>query len=203
MDEENKGESSSELKLSNEDSETNEAQLSNEEISTPPLVSSESDTTSSQINPTRKASSSSIGESSKIQGDKETSPHGRYVKANRLLGSGAYKDVFQAHDTHEGTFVAWNVVKLNRIPPNERKRIRNEVKLLKALNHPHIIKYLSSWVNREKEEVVFVTEIMSSGALKEYLSRNLIISWGVAKRWCKEILSGLGFYFFLLFLCSS
>lgn len=75
---------------------------------------------------------------------------------------------WRAYDTIEGIEVAWNVIKLSRVPPNERKRIKTEVKLLKDLEHPNVIKYHNSWVNREREEIVFVTEIMSSGSLKEY-----------------------------------
>lgn len=48
---------------------------------------------------------------------KETSPQGRYVKLDDRLGSGAYKDVYRAYDTNEGIMVAWNVVKLARVPP--------------------------------------------------------------------------------------
>jgi WNK lysine deficient protein kinase len=65
--------------------------------------------------------------------------------------------------------VAWNVVKLNRIPKNERKRIKTEVKILKDIDHKNIIKYYSSWVDREKEQIIFITEIMSHGSLKEYV----------------------------------
>ena len=68
----------------------------------------------------------------------------------------------------EGIEVAWNVVKLSRIPPGERKRIKTEVKLLKDIEHKNIIKYHNSWVDRERQQIVFITEIMSSGSLKEY-----------------------------------
>ncbi len=77
---------------------------------------------------------------------------------------------WRAYDTLEGIEVAWNVVKLSRIPPGERKRIKTEVKLLKDIEHKNIIKYHNSWVDREKQQIVFITEIMSSGSLKE-LSR--------------------------------
>lgn len=98
----------------------------------------------------------------------ETSPNGqRYVKLNVLLGSGAYKDVWRAYDTREGIEVAWNVIKLKRIPVNDRKRVKNEVLLLKEIEHKNIIKYHSSWIDREKQCVIFITEIMSSGSLKE------------------------------------
>lgn len=39
--------------------------------------------------------------------------------------------------------------------------------LLKDIDHKNIIKYYSSWVDREKEQIIFITEIMSHGSLKE------------------------------------
>lgn len=77
---------------------------------------------------------------------------------------------WRAYDTHEGIEVAWNVVKLNRVPPSERKRIKTEIILLKDIEHPNVIKYHNSWVNREREEIIFITEIMSSGSLKELVN---------------------------------
>ena len=74
---------------------------------------------------------------------------------------------WRAYDTNEGIEVAWNVIKLSRVPQSERKRIKTEVKLLKDLEHPNVIKYHNSWVNREKEEIILITEIMSAGSLKE------------------------------------
>ena len=67
--------------------------------------------------------------------------------------------------------MAWNVVKLSRIPPSERKRIKTEVKLLKDIQHKNVIKYYNSWVDRDREQIVFITEIMSSGSLKDYLRK--------------------------------
>ena len=47
---------------------------------------------------------------------------------------------WRAYDTIEGMEVAWNVVKLSRIPPAERKRIKTEVKLLRDIEHKNVIK---------------------------------------------------------------
>lgn len=46
-----------------------------------------------------------IGQSqSQVQGDiREKGPQGRYVKLENRLGSGAYKDVWRAYDTNEGS----------------------------------------------------------------------------------------------------
>jgi serine/threonine protein kinase len=90
-----------------------------------------------------------------------------YCSHNYIIISHSFFCSWRAYDTNEGREVAWNVVKLNRIPPNERKRIKTEVKLLRDIEHKNVIKYYNSWVDRDKEQIVFITEIMSHGSLKE------------------------------------
>jgi WNK lysine deficient protein kinase len=121
----------------------------------------------------------------------ERSPGGRYVRFMEKLGSGASKDVYRAYDTQEGIEVAWNVVHLAGVPKNERIRIVNEVRLLERLHHHNIISFHGSWVNREKQEVNFVTEILSSGTLQSFINKVQVIRWKIAKRWALQILKGL------------
>lgn len=121
----------------------------------------------------------------------ERSPGGRYIRFMEKLGSGASKDVYRAYDTQEGIEVAWNVVTLSGVPKTERNRIVNEVRLLERLHHSNIISFHGSWVNREKQEVIFVTEILSSGTLKSFIAKVQVIRWKIAKRWAKQILQGL------------
>ena len=121
----------------------------------------------------------------------ERSPGGRYLRFQEKLGSGAYKDVYRAYDTIEGIEVAWNVVNLAGVPKAERARIVHEVRLLERLHHKNIISFHGSWVNREKEQVIFVTEILSSGTLKSFINKVQVIRWKIAKRWAIQILKGL------------
>lgn len=121
----------------------------------------------------------------------ERSPGGRYVRFLEKLGSGASKDVYKAYDTEEGIEVAWNVVSLAGVPKSERNRLVNEVRLLERLHHQNIISFHGSWVNREKQEVIFVTEILSSGTLKKFINKVQVIRWKIAKRWAVQILKGL------------
>ena len=121
----------------------------------------------------------------------ERSPGGRYVRFMEKLGSGASKDVYRAYDTQEGIEVAWNVVTLSGVPKTERNRIVNEVRLLERLHHANIISFHGSWVNRERQEVIFVTEILSSGTLKSFITKVQVIRWKIAKRWAMQILKGL------------
>jgi hypothetical protein len=121
----------------------------------------------------------------------ERSPGGRYLRFQEKLGSGAYKDVYRAYDTIEGIEVAWNVVNLAGVPKAERARIVHEVRLLERLHHKNIISFHGSWVNREREQVIFVTEILSSGTLKSFINKVQVIRWKIAKRWAIQILKGL------------
>ncbi len=121
----------------------------------------------------------------------ERSPGERYVRFSEKLGSGASKDVYRAYDTEEGIEVAWNVVHLAGVPKTERNRIVNEVRLLERLHHQNIISFHGSWINREQQQVNFVTEILSSGTLKSFINKVQVIRWKIAKRWARQILKGL------------
>ncbi|OEU13429.1 MAP kinase-like protein, partial [Fragilariopsis cylindrus CCMP1102] len=121
----------------------------------------------------------------------ERSPGERYLRFSEKLGSGASKDVYRAYDTEEGIEVAWNVVHLAGVVKNERNRIVSEVRLLERLHHQNIISFHGSWINREQQQVNFVTEILSSGTLKSFINKVQVIRWKIAKRWAVQILKGL------------
>jgi len=123
----------------------------------------------------------------------EKSPRERYLRFKDLLGKGAYKEVWRSYDTVEGIEVAWNVVNLKNLPAAEKARVINEVRLLDRLEHENIIDFHGSWVNRERGEVVFVTEILSSGSLKKFINKVQVIRWKIVKRWCKQILRALSY----------
>jgi len=121
----------------------------------------------------------------------EKSPGGRYIKFNDKLGVGQYKTVWRAYDTMEGIEVAWCCVSLLNLPKQERARIKQEVVLLQEISHNNIINFYGSWLGAENKEVVFVTEILSGGSLKEFILKVRVIRWRIIKRWMKSILEGL------------
>lgn len=99
--------------------------------------------------------------------------------------------MFRGYDTHSGCEIAWNVIKVNGMPKTERKRITVEINLIKTLEHPNIIHFIAAWESNLKEEVIFITEIVTGGTLKSYLKRIRHPKLKVIKQWCREILSGL------------
>ncbi|EGB08326.1 hypothetical protein AURANDRAFT_26387, partial [Aureococcus anophagefferens] len=97
------------------------------------------------------------------------------------------------YDSVEGIEVAWNVVNLKTMPPNEKARVINEVRLLDRLEHENIIDFHGSWVNRERGEVCFITEILSSGSLKKFINKVQVVRWKIIKRWVRQILKALAY----------
>ncbi|XP_011496866.1 PREDICTED: nuclear receptor-binding protein homolog [Ceratosolen solmsi marchali] len=114
---------------------------------------------------------------------------------------------YLAMDTEEGVEVVWNEVQFS-----ERKNFKaQEEKIqlvfenLTQLEHPNIVKFHRYWTDthNDKPRVIFITEYMSSGSLKQFLKRTKrnvkklpLQAW---KRWCTQILSALSI---LIFNCN-
>ncbi|CAI0549135.1 unnamed protein product, partial [Linum tenue] len=123
----------------------------------------------------------------------ETDPTGRYGRFNEVLGKGAMKKVYKAIDEFLGLEVAWNQVKLNDVlrRPDDLQRLYSEVHLLSTLNHPSIIRFYTSWIDTRHRTFNFITEMFTSGTLREYRRKYRQVSMRAIKRWARQILQGL------------
>ncbi|KAF8963463.1 hypothetical protein BGZ46_000964 [Entomortierella lignicola] len=116
----------------------------------------------------------------------EVSPNGRYAKLNSVLGKGAYKIVYKGLDREEGYEVAWNCFQTTK---QEYAELSQEVEILKRVRHPNIINFHDCWYSNT--EFIFITELMTSGTLREYIRKLQSPNPKVIKRWCRQILKGL------------
>ncbi|CAN8258459.1 unnamed protein product [Cochlearia groenlandica] len=123
----------------------------------------------------------------------EIDPSGRYGRYDEVLGKGASKTVFRAFDEYEGIEVAWNQVKLRDFTrnPEELEKFFREIHLLKTLNHQNIMRFYTSWVDTNNLSINFVTELFTSGTLRQYRLRHRRVNIKAVKQWCKQILKGL------------
>jgi WNK lysine deficient protein kinase len=87
------------------------------------------------------------------------------LQSNEELGRGAYKVVYKAIDRDQGLEVAWNQIRLEQ--GTDFVKLWKEILILQQLNHPNIIGYHHAWVDEQKLQVVFITECMTSGTLKQ------------------------------------
>ncbi|XP_045803768.1 probable serine/threonine-protein kinase WNK3 isoform X1 [Trifolium pratense] len=125
----------------------------------------------------------------------EIDPTGRYGRYKEVLGKGAFKKVYRAFDELEGIEVAWNQVKVSDLLRNSEdlERLYSEVHLLKTLKHKNIIKFYSSWVDTKNENINFITEIFTSGTLRQYRKKHKHVDLRALKKWSRQILEGLSY----------
>jgi len=123
----------------------------------------------------------------------EVDPTGRYGRYTEVLGKGAFKTVYKAFDQLEGLEVAWNQIKVGDLLRNndDLERLRSEVRLLKTLKHKNIIKFYNSWLDRKNNNINFITEVFTSGTLRQYRIKHKKVDIRALKKWSRQILSGL------------
>uniref|UniRef100_A0A1D1ZU48 non-specific serine/threonine protein kinase n=2 Tax=Auxenochlorella protothecoides TaxID=3075 RepID=A0A1D1ZU48_AUXPR len=128
----------------------------------------------------------------------EMDPSGRYGRFDQVLGRGACKVVYKAFDTQEGIELAWNQVRGMEFMNNkdaenreERERIFAEVRVLKALKHKNIMSFSDSWYDPRAGTINFITELFTSGTLRQYRRRHRHTDPEVLKGWAWQILCGL------------
>lgn len=125
----------------------------------------------------------------------EVDPTGRYGRYNELLGCGAVKKVYRAFDQEEGIEVAWNQVKLRNFSddPSTIERLSSEVRLLRSLKNKNIIALYHVWRDQGKNTLNFITEVCTSGNLRDYRKKHKHVSMKALKKWSKQILKGLNY----------
>ncbi|KAL0450925.1 UNVERIFIED_CONTAM: putative serine/threonine-protein kinase WNK5 [Sesamum latifolium] len=125
----------------------------------------------------------------------EMDPSERYGRFKDVLGKGAMKTVYRAFDELLGMEVAWNQVKLNDVfgSPEELQRLYSEVHLLKSLNHDSIMRSRASWIDVERRTFNFITEMFTSGTLREYRKKYKRVNIRAIKDWARQILEGLDY----------
>lgn len=78
---------------------------------------------------------------------------------------------YRAFDEYQGIEVAWNQIKLYDFlqNPEDLERLYCEIHLLKTLKHKNIMKFYTSWVDTANRNINFVTELFTSGTLRQWV----------------------------------
>ncbi|XP_055821766.1 probable serine/threonine-protein kinase WNK10 isoform X1 [Solanum dulcamara] len=123
----------------------------------------------------------------------EVSPDERYIRYSEILGSGAFKTVYKAFDNIDGIEVAWNQICIDDAlqSPEYLERLYSEVHLLRMLKNENIIKLYSSWVDDVNKSINMITELFSSGSLRQYRRKHKTVDTKAIKHWARQILQGL------------
>ncbi|KAE9615352.1 hypothetical protein Lal_00048098 [Lupinus albus] len=125
----------------------------------------------------------------------EKDPTGRYLRYNEILGRGAFKTVYRGFDEVDGIEVAWNQIKVEGLlhSVDDLSKLYTEVHLLKSLKHENIIKFYDSWVDDKEKTVNLITELFTSGNLRQYRKKHKYVEMKAIKCWARQILQGLAY----------
>ncbi|XP_028328866.1 nuclear receptor-binding protein-like [Gouania willdenowi] len=134
----------------------------------------------------------------------EESPCGRWQKRREEVNQRNVPGIdaaYLAMDTEEGVEVVWNEVMISE--RNNFKLLEEKVKAvfdnLTHLEHANIVKFHKYWADTKdnRARVIFITEYMSSGSLKQFLKKtkknHKTMNEKTWKRWCTQILSALSY----------
>lgn len=97
----------------------------------------------------------------------EESDNKRFTRYKVELGRGAFKTVYKGYDTDEGVEVAWNKLPTKGMQEKDRMRVSEEIKILQTMEHRSILRCNYAWVDPTTNDVNFITEMMTSGSLRE------------------------------------
>ena len=134
--------------------------------------------------------------SNEFKDNREKSPNSRYVKLNQdKMGQGGQKKVFKAYDTIKGIEVAWNEIDVSPFDSKIQEQIYKEIEILQKCNNQcvYIIKLYHNWIDNSREKIIFITEIATSGSLREFVNKVKNIKLRIIKKWTKQILYGIKF----------
>ncbi|KAL3981579.1 Protein kinase domain family protein [Acanthocheilonema viteae] len=108
----------------------------------------------------------------------------------KKLGSGTYGKVSLAYDHKTEREVALKLIKKSAIEnKQDLVRIRREIRIMSALNHPNIIQIFEVFENRDK--IILVMEYASGGELYDYVSTFGSLPEPEARRIFRQITSAI------------
>uniref|UniRef100_A0A672GRD8 Nuclear receptor-binding protein n=1 Tax=Salarias fasciatus TaxID=181472 RepID=A0A672GRD8_SALFA len=132
----------------------------------------------------------------------EESPCGRWQKRREEVNQRnvpGIDNAYLAMDTEEGVEVVWNEVMFSERKNFKLQEVSAAFDNLIQLEHLNIVKFHKYWadVKENRARVIFITEYMSSGSLKQFLKKtkknHKTMNEKAWKRWCTQILSALSY----------
>ncbi|XWS44761.1 hypothetical protein CRYUN_Cryun15aG0075400 [Craigia yunnanensis] len=88
-----------------------------------------------------------------------------------------------------------NQVRIDEVlqKPKNLERLYSEVRLLKSLKHSNIVRFYNSWIDDRKKTVNIITELFTSGSLRQYRKKHKKVDMKAVKSWARQILPGLNY----------
>lgn len=114
-----------------------------------------------------------------------------YYKVERLLGEGSTGFVYRASSRTTGVVRAIKTISLRKVTPQLQTSVKNELEVMRTIDHPHIAKVYE--VIEEDQKLHVVTEYCAGGELISYLSSIGTCSENRAASWFMQLVSAVNY----------
>ena len=110
------------------------------------------------------------------------------------MGSGAHGKVYQGLDIYTGQLLAIKSIQFSMQPEELKKEIlsiKNEIKMLKGLHHPNIVKYYYTDMSEDGKGVDIFLEFVPGGSIRQLLDKYQAFDERLVKVYTRQMLEGL------------
>lgn len=112
-------------------------------------------------------------------------------KVGDMVGRGAFGKVFQAMNLENGELMAVKCVELNNIGQEELEEIKNEVALLRALRHRHVVQYVGTHSTAASLNILM--EYCPGGSVSALLESFGALPEAVLARYARQVAEGVAY----------
>jgi serine/threonine protein kinase len=112
-----------------------------------------------------------------------------------LLGTGAFGAVYLGVHEETGQMIAVKQITIgshnNKETQNQIEQLASEIRLMKQLDHPNIVKYLHA--ERVENQLLIYMELMSGGSLASLVKKFTKLPESVMKVYMRQVLVGVAY----------
>lgn len=159
-----------------------------------PLAKSASSTIPAPTQPVRSSSNDALASTVVVN----AAPVITYTEADfqgfqtmKLLGKGGYGSAYEC-GLKSCKICCVKIIELGSIDnPSEVTSLRNEIELMKRLQHPNIVQYYGCTEDKTKNTINIFMELVTGGCLNSYIKKFETVPLATARDWTKQIVSGV------------
>lgn len=113
------------------------------------------------------------------------------IRKGPKIGHGGFATVFSGINTDNGELVAIKEIKVGQVSGSSFRDVEKEFELLRAIRHPHIIKYLLFEHSATTATCRIVMEFMAGGSLLQTLQRFGTLNENILRCYAEQMLKAL------------
>jgi len=117
----------------------------------------------------------------------------------QLLGRGTFGEVFMGINSETGSLLAVKQLRNNQLNEDSNsgtrvRKLREEIAVMKSLNHPNIVRYYGSQINEQNGSLEIILEYVSGGSIASLLSQTGSgFSEPIVKKYTNHMLKGVAY----------